>query len=101
VPLCAATTWLDAQRFPGAARVYTSTNSITRMLGHFGVRNYARKSTRVAAAIAEASDAASLRIALGRPMLVVNSVDVDGVGLPILVTRARFAADRLELVVDT
>src|SRR5262245_9408891 len=36
VPISAATTWLEAQRFPGAARVYAATNSITRMLSHFG-----------------------------------------------------------------
>jgi GntR family transcriptional regulator, phosphonate transport system regulatory protein len=101
VPVCVATTWLDAQRFPGAARVYTSSSSVTRMLMHFGVRTYVRKSTRVTAAIAEAADAALLRITLGRPMLVVDSVDVDGDGAPVLTTHARFAADRLELVIET
>src|SRR5215813_13375339 len=100
VPLCAASTWLDAQRFPGAPRVYASTNSITRMLAHFGVRNYARKSSRVTATIAEATDAAVLRVALGRPLLVVDSVDVDGDGVPVLVTHARFPSDRLELVIE-
>jgi len=101
VPVCAATTWLEARRFPGAARVYASTNSITRMLAHFGVGNYARKSTRVTAAIAESGDAATLRLARGRPLLVVDSVDVDAAGLPVLATHARFAADRLELVIET
>lgn len=101
VPVCAATTWLEAQRFPDAASVYSSSNSITRMLAHFGVRTYARKSTRVTAAIAEAADAAALRIALGRPMLVVDSVDVDSNGVPVLTTHARFAADRLEFVIET
>ena len=101
VPVCAACTWLEAQRFPDAAKVYSSSNSITRMLAHFGVRTYARKSTRVTAAIAQAADAAALRIALGRPMLVADSVDVDGSGAPVLTTHARFAADRLELVIET
>jgi len=101
VPLCAATTWLDAQRFPNAGGVHASTHSTTRMLARFGVRNYTRKSTRVTAAIADAADATPLRIALGRPLLIVDSVDVDGTGNPILTTRARFAADRLELVIDT
>jgi hypothetical protein len=31
----------------------------------------------------------------------VESVDVDGEGIPILMTRSRFAADRLELVIET
>src|SRR5499426_4759443 len=101
IPVCAACTWLEAQRFPDAARVYSSSNSITRMLSYFGVRTYTRKSTRVTAAIAQAADAAALRIALGRPMLVVDSIDVDAGGAPVLTTHARFAADRLELVIET
>lgn len=101
IPLCASTSWLDAARFPGAAAVYASTNSITRMLTRFGIKNYSRKSTRVTAAIAEAADAALLRVATGRPLLVVDSVDIDGDGVPILTSRSRFAADRLELVIET
>jgi GntR family phosphonate transport system transcriptional regulator len=101
IPLCAATTWLDVLRFPDAAEAYRSVQSITRMLARAGVRHYARKSTCVTAAIVEAADAAALRIALGRPLLIVESVDVDGDGVPVLATRARFAADRLELVIET
>jgi len=101
VPVCAATTWLDAQRFANAAGFYASSNSTTRMLARFGIRNYARKSTHVAATIAEAADATPLRIAVGRPLLIVDSVDVDDAGIPILTSRARFAADRLELVIET
>ncbi len=65
------------------------------MLTRFGVKSYSRKSTRVTAAIAEAADAALLRVAIGRPLLVVESVDVDGDGVPVLTSRSRFAADRL------
>ena len=101
IPVSAATTWLDAQRFPNAAAIYGATNSVTRMLARFGVRNYSRKSTHVTATIAEAADAAPLRVALGRPLLVVESIDVDADNVPVLTTRARFAADRLELVIDT
>jgi len=101
IPLCAATSWLPAERFPAAAKVYGSSNSITRMLAHFGVRDYARKRTQVTAAIADAAAAASLKIALGRPILVVESIDVDGAGVPVIATRARFPADRLTLTIDT
>ncbi len=100
VPICIGSTWLEAARFPGAPRVYAASNSMTRMLTHFGVRNYARKSSRVTAAIAEAADATALRIALGRPLLVVDSIDVDAEGAPVLMTHSRFAADRLELVIE-
>ena len=42
-----------------------------------------------------------LRLAPGRPILLVDSVDVDDTGRPVLATRARFAADRVEFVVET
>ena len=101
IPICAATSWVPAGRFPGAARVYGTAKSMTRMLAHFGVNDYTRKSTRISAAIADGSDAATLKIMLGRPILMVDSVDVDADGRPVLTTRARFAADRLELVIES
>jgi GntR family phosphonate transport system transcriptional regulator len=102
VPIVASTTWLPAERFPNAARIYAmSSNSMTRMLANFGVRDFTRERTRVTAAIAEAADAESLKIALGRPLLVVESVDADTDGVPILTTRSRFASDRVALVLET
>jgi len=55
----------------------------------------------VAAAIVDASDALRLEIAPGRPVLSVHSVDADSEDCPVLTTHTRFAADRLELVVET
>ncbi|HEX3505220.1 MAG TPA: phosphonate metabolism transcriptional regulator PhnF [Xanthobacteraceae bacterium] len=102
VPIVASTTWLPADRFPNAARVYgMSSNSMTRMLANFDVRDYTRESTRVTAAIAEAADAESLKLALGRPLLVVESIDADTDGVPILTTRSRFVSDRVALVLET
>jgi len=101
IPICAATSWVPAARFPGAARVYSAAKSMTRMLAHFGVNDYTRKSTRISAAIADGSDAATLKVMLGRPILMIDSVDVDADGCPMLTTRARFAADRLELVIES
>jgi GntR family transcriptional regulator, phosphonate transport system regulatory protein len=102
VPIVASTSWLPADRFPNAARVYVmSSNSTTRMLANFGVQDFTRQSTRVTAAIAEAADAESLKLALGRPLLVVDSVDADPDGVPVLTTRSRFASDRVALVLET
>lgn len=101
IPLCAATTWLPAQRFPDAARIYSASASITRMLAHFGVCDYTRERTQVTAAIANAEDAANMKVALGRPLLIVDSVDVDVHQIPLLTTRARFAADRVALALET
>src|SRR6516165_174756 len=51
--------------------------------------------------VAAAADAARLRLTPGRPLIVVDSTDVTADGRPILTTRARLAADRIELVIET
>ncbi|MFZ2154846.1 MAG: phosphonate metabolism transcriptional regulator PhnF [Bradyrhizobium sp.] len=99
-PICVGTTWLAAERFPDAGRIYERVRSMTKLLEHYGVRDYRRASTRVAAAIVDATDAIRLDLALGRPVLVVDSVDVDADGKPLLTTHARFAAERIEFVVE-
>ena len=99
-PICVGTTWLAAERFPEAGRVYERVGSMTKVLARYGVRDYRRASTRVTAAIVDAADAARLDLSLGRPILVVDSTDVDAGGKPLLTTRARFAAERVEFVVE-
>ena len=99
-PICLGTTWLAAERFPDAGRIYERARSMTKFLAHYGVRDYRRASTRVTAAIVDATDAIRLELALGRPVLVVDSTDVDAEGKPLLTTRARFAAERVEFLVD-
>jgi GntR family transcriptional regulator, phosphonate transport system regulatory protein len=101
VPICISTNWLEAERMADAARVYRKTNSMTRTLAHFGVRDYRRQKTLVSAALAEAFDAERLRLGPGRPLLVVESVNVTLAGRPVLTTLARFAADRVELLVES
>jgi GntR family phosphonate transport system transcriptional regulator len=99
-PICVGTTWLVAERFPEAGRIYESARSMTKVLAHYGIRDYRRASTRITAAIVDATDAVRLDLGLGRPILVVDSTDVDADGRPLLTTRARFAAERVEFVVD-
>ena len=101
VPVSAATTWLPAGRAPDAGRIYRGTRSLTRTLAQLGIDDFRRQSTRISAAIADAADAARLRLAPGRPLIVVDSTDVTADGRPILTTRARLAADRIELVIET
>jgi GntR family phosphonate transport system transcriptional regulator len=99
-PICVGTTWISAERFPEAGRIYERVRSMTKMLAHYGIKDYRRASTRVTAAIVDATDAARLDLALGRPILVVESSDVDADSKPLLTTRARFAAERIEFVVE-
>jgi GntR family phosphonate transport system transcriptional regulator len=99
-PICISTTWLSAERFPDAGGVFASVRSMTKLLAHYGVRDYRRASTKITAAIADATDAARLDLALGRPVLVVDATDVDTNGTPLVTKRSRFAAERVEFLVE-
>ncbi len=99
-PICVATTWFPAERFPEAAQLYDRLRSVTKLLAHYGVDDYRRAATQVTAALVEPADAVALDLAPGRPVLVVTSVDVDVAGTPVLASRARFAAERVEFMVD-
>ena len=100
-PLCIATSWLPAERFPNAATVYARVRSMTGTLAHFGIADYRRRVTHVVAASADSLDARRLDLPDGAPILMVESVDVDDADKPILTTRARFAASRVQLVIET
>lgn len=100
-PICVSTSWLSAERFPGAGDVFASVRSMTQLLAHYGIRDYRRGSTRITAAIVEATDAARLDLALGRPILVADSTDLDVDGTPLVTKRSRFAAERVEFVVES
>jgi GntR family transcriptional regulator, phosphonate transport system regulatory protein len=99
-PICISTTWLSAERFPDAGGVFASVRSMTKLLAHYGIRDYRRASTKITAAIADATDAARLDLALGRPVLVVDATDVDTNGTPLVTKRSRFAAERVEFLVE-
>src|SRR5262249_61506898 len=87
MPVSAATTWLPAGRAPDVGRIYRDTRSLTRTLAQLGIDDYRRQSTRISAAIADAADAARLRLTPGRPLIVVDSTDVTPHPPPILTTR--------------
>jgi GntR family phosphonate transport system transcriptional regulator len=99
-PICVGTTWLSSSRFPEAGQVYQRVRSMTKLLAHYGIGDYRRGSTRITAAICNATDAGWLDLALGRPVMVIDSTDVDPDGIPLLTARARFAAERVEFVID-
>src|SRR5215467_5777743 len=99
-PISVSTAWLCAARFAGAGDVFANVRSMTKLLAHYGIRDYRRASTRITAAIADATDAARLDLALGRPVLVVDATDVDTNGKPPVTKRARFAAERVEFLVE-
>ena len=99
-PISRGTTWMSAERFPDLPRVYERYRSMTKTLAHYGIKDYRRAETRLTAAIVEAADAARLDLALGRPILLVESIDTDMAGNPLLTHRSRFAGERIQFVVE-
>lgn len=100
-PICVGTNWLSAERFPDFGKVYERVRSMTKALAHYDIKDYRRASTRVTAGIIDATDATRLGVALGRPILVVDSLDVDADGTPLHFTHSRFVAERVEFVIDS
>jgi GntR family transcriptional regulator, phosphonate transport system regulatory protein len=99
-PICVSTTWLSAERFPDAGNVFAGGRSMTKLLAHYGVKDYRRSSTRITGAIVDATDAARLDLTLGHAVLVVDSTDVDTADKPLLTKRSRFAAERVEFLIE-
>ncbi|MGU9982353.1 phosphonate metabolism transcriptional regulator PhnF [Phreatobacter sp. HK31-P] len=99
VPISWAVTAFPLPRFRGVPEVYAATGSITAALAACDVPDYRRASTKIGAALADRLDAERLEIAEGRPVLVIDSVNVDPDGIPIQWARSHFCADRIRLTV--
>ena len=99
-PLSRSTAWFDAVRFGGIAEKCRETGSITRALALFGITDYVRRSTSIASAHASDADCGLLGLSPGAIVLVTQAIDEDTMGLPVQFNRSRFAADRVELVVE-
>ena len=99
VPVSCATAHVPLPRFAGMEAVFG--DGASAAFSRYGVPDYRRATTRITARIAEAEVALRLDLAPGRPVMVVDSVNVDPAGVPVQATMAYFAADRVEIVVDT
>ena len=100
VPISAATSWFDAGRFSEIAELYAETGSITASLARLGVDDYTRKTTAVEARHASSEDLDRLALSPGAIVLLTRGIDIDSDGRPVLYGESRFAADRVELLID-
>lgn len=100
-PVSAATSWFCATRFATIAEQYARTGSITASLARLGVDDYTRQTTSVEARHASQEDLDWLGLSPGAIVLLTRSVDVDPQGAPIQYGESRFAADRIELFIDS
>lgn len=99
-PLCLGSNYFPKARFDGIIEDYRRLGSITKALACRGIDDYFRKVTRITAQMPEAGDARLLQQPRNQPVLVTESIDVDATGTPIGFGVARFAAARIQLVVE-
>jgi GntR family phosphonate transport system transcriptional regulator len=100
VPVSMATSHVPQALMPDAARVFARLRSMTKTLAHFGIGDYRRRRTSIKATLADAAEAKRLDLSPGRPLLVVESVDAARDGRPVLTSKARISADRVELLIE-
>lgn len=86
-------------RFEGLDDVVKSTGSITAAFAACGVADYTRQESRITAHMPDPAVASHLRQPLNRPVLRVESVNVDTAGVPIEFATTWFAGDRVKLTV--
>ena len=96
-----STIYFPAERFIGFPDIYRQTKSITQALAHFGVHDYARRMTRVAARIPDPDMARRMNLPRNQAVLHVQSVNVDAQGVPVQYGIARFVGNRLELLFES
>lgn len=101
VPIALGRSYFPLPRFAGVEEAYRRSGAVTPALAACGVADYKRLETRVSARFASPEEAARLDIAAGRPVLAVDSVNVDLEGIPIQATSGLFAADRTEIVLQS
>lgn len=101
VPICLTSSWLPADRFERVGPLFERLGCIEKALGKLGVNDFALQQTRITSQPADADEIKLLELSKGATVLVVDSLFTDESNEPILACHNRFAADRIELVVDS
>ncbi len=99
VPITVGTRWFEVSRFPNLLSDLKETSSVTKIMEKYGFGDYKRQETRITAVLCSARNAGLLKISEGSPVLVMESINVIGGGIPIQVGRSYVAADRMHLTV--
>jgi GntR family phosphonate transport system transcriptional regulator len=100
-PLLVGTHHFPALRFARIPELLAENPSITAALGACGVPDYRRKVTRITARLPTAEEAELLQQSRTRPVLVSEATNVDSAGEVVDVTIARYAAGRMQMVVES
>ncbi|MCO6417420.1 phosphonate metabolism transcriptional regulator PhnF [Siccirubricoccus sp. KC 17139] len=100
-PVVVGAHWFSVERFPRIAALLAEDASVTKALSQLGVPEYRRLVTRITARMPTPEEAVLLEQARSRPVLVTESVNVDGAGAPVEASIARYAAGRMQIVVES
>lgn len=98
-PVNLATAYYPARRFAGLLEMLGEGESTTEILKRLGVQDYLRAESRITTQMPTEETARLLRQPVTRPLLCVESVDVDLQGTPIKYGETVFCGDRVQLCV--
>lgn len=99
-PIGLATAYYPALRFAGLLEMLAEGTRTTDILKHFGVQDYVREQSRITTQMPNDETVRLLKQPSTRPLLCVESVDVDMDGTPIKYGETYFCGDRVQLVVS-
>ncbi|MDP6389676.1 MAG: phosphonate metabolism transcriptional regulator PhnF [Alphaproteobacteria bacterium] len=93
--------YFSHRRFPDLIEVFGQEGSVTKTFRRYGIEDYTRKTTRITARLPHADEIRHLEIPKSRPVLVSEAINVDADDRPLEYGIARFAADRVQLVIES
>jgi GntR family phosphonate transport system transcriptional regulator len=100
-PVVLGTHHFPAARFPQLPELLAQNHSITAALAACGVPDYRRRVTRITARLPTPEEAELLQQSRSRPVLVAEAVNTDPDGAVVEVAHGRYAAGRVQLVVES
>jgi GntR family phosphonate transport system transcriptional regulator len=100
-PVVLGTHHFPASRFAQLPALLSANPSISAALAGCGVPDYRRQVTRITARLPTPEEAELLQQSRARPILVTEAVNTDPAGTVVDVTFGRYAAGRVQLVVDS
>jgi GntR family phosphonate transport system transcriptional regulator len=98
-PVAVATSYFPAARFAGLLEKLQAGYRVTDALRDLGLSDYLRASSRITTQMPDEVIARLLQQPRTRPVLCVESVDVDIAGTPVKYGETLFSGDRVQLIV--
>lgn len=100
LPFCVVTAWAPADRFSKLAEFYSLSGSLRRALIQSGVPQYKRETVKISCRMGDPLELRQLDLAPRSIVMVMEVLNVDMAGEPINVAIYRFAAGRIEFMLE-